>query len=220
MAPVAIIFAIFLLLIIILAVFVTQQFQTAKKVVSQKPKSLLERMSSGGGALNTEKFRQIVMEGGPQELQDSVESLVGHSASGSSGYGVAGETPDEEIFAENLARLEQPLFLEGKDLQTIYSGYLSAKNLNPFDVEPDFKLGVAYLKFGQFGKAQNQFLKVVDQKPEFPGIYYYLGEAYRCNGQFYEAMKSYKRSWEMETHPVTPARQNNPAETASDSELF
>ena len=220
MVNVTLIFTIFIIVIVIISVFIAQQFQTAKKISAQKPKTLLERMSAGGGALNTEKFRRIVMESGPQELQQGVQSLVDHPEGGALSHGVGGETPDEQIFAETIAGLEQPLFLEGKDLQTIYSEYLSAKNLKPFDVEPDFKLGVAYLKFGQFEKSQNQFLKVVDDKPDFPGIYYYLGEAYRCNGQFYEAMKSYKKSWEMETKVETSADRNKPGETDGEPELF
>ena len=198
MVNLIIIAVIFIIIFAILAGFIAQQFYTVQKIKATRPKTLLEKMGGGAGALATDKFKAIVMSSGPQASQ--VESLVDGSSGGrgSQFSGVAGELPDEEILKAEYIATSMPLNIENKNLQTIYAESLSAKNLNPFDVEPDFKLGVAYLKFGQYDKAQNQFQKVVDAKPEFPGIYYYLGEAFRCNGQFYEAMKSYKKSWEME----------------------
>lgn len=204
MVNLVIVAAIFVVILMIVAGFVSQQFSTAQQInESKRPKSLLEKMNKGIGALDTDKFRQIVMEGGPDELSDQVESLVaeGDRTSASTGGTSKGidERPDDLVFDEDLVGSSGVLSLEGKDLQTIYSEYLSEKNVNPFDMEPEFKLGVAYLKFGQFEKAITQFKKVVDDKPDYPGIHYYLGEAYRCNGQFYEAMKAYKVSWESES---------------------
>ena len=198
MVNVIIVAGIFIVILVILAGFVAQQFFTVQKIKASRPKTLLEKMGGGVGAMDTNRFKEIVMSSGSEESQ--VESLVDGSSGGreSQFSGVAGELPDEDVLKAEYIATSMPLNIENKNLQTIYAEYLSAKNLNPFDVEPDFKLGVAYLKFGQYEKAQRQFQKVTDAKSDFPGIYYYLGEAYRCNGQFYEAMKSYKRSWEME----------------------
>jgi tetratricopeptide (TPR) repeat protein len=202
MANMLIVAVIFIVLLLIIAGFVSQQFSTAQKIVENKrPKSLLEKMNKGIGALDTDKFRQIVMEGGPDELSGQVEALIDESdrTSASSANRGIDEMPNDMAFESDIDTGHGSLNLEGKDLQTIYAEYLSEKNVNPFDMEPEFKLGVAYLKFSQFEKAIKQFEKVVVDKPEFPGIHYYLGEAYRCNGQFYEAMKAYKSSWELES---------------------
>lgn len=200
MSQLLIVGIIFLAILLFFGIFISQQIYAIQKVRDARtPKSLMEKLSSKGiGALNTDKFREIVMsEGSDSGTESSVQPLFQGESSYQTG-GVAGETPDETIFNEQLNLVGHPLNIENKDLQSIYSEYLSAKNINPFDVEPDFKLGVAYLKFSQHDKAQKQFLKVIESKPDFPGIYYYLGESYRCNGQFYEAMKSYKTSWEKE----------------------
>ena len=197
-----IIAAIFIVLLLIIAGFVSQQFTTAQQIQENKrPKSLVEKMNRGIGAMDTDKFRQIVMEGGPDELSGQVEALIDESDRTSASTKIRGidEKPEDLVLEKELGSSNVNLNLEGKDLQTIYAEYLSEKNVNPFDMEPEFKLGVAYLKFSQFEKAIKQFEKVVADKPEFPGIHYYLGEAYRCNGQFYEAMKAYKQSWEMES---------------------
>ena len=198
MVNIIIIAGIFIVILVILAGFVAQQFFTVQKIKASRPKTLLEKMGGGVGAMDTNRFKEIVMSSGSEDSQ--VESLVDGSSGGreSQFSGVAGELLDEDVLKAEYIATSMPLNIENKNLQTIYAEYLSAKNLNPFDVEPDFKLGVAYLKFGQYEKAQSQFQKVIDAKSDFPGIYYYLGESYRCNGQFYEAMKSYKRSWEME----------------------
>ncbi len=194
--------AVFIVLLLIIAGFVSQQFSTAQKIQeSKRPKNLLEKMNTGIGALDTAKFRQIVMESGPDESGSQVESLLGsndQAVAASPGIPV-GEMPDDMSINEDRASADGALNLEGKDLQTIYSEYLSEKNVNPFDLEPEFKLGVAYLKFSQFEKAIIQFQKVIDDKPKFPGVFYYMGEAYRCNGQFFEAMKAYKQSWELDS---------------------
>jgi len=198
-----IIAAVFILLLLIVAGFVSQQLNTAQRIKeSKRPKSLLEKMNRGIGALDTAKFRQIVMEGGPDELSGKVEALIDEkdrTAASHLSSAALGEMPDDQVIVSGAVGSTGMLHLEGKDLQTIYAEYLSEKNVNPFDMEPEFKLGVAYLKFSQFDKAIKQFQKVADDKPDFPGIQYYLGEAFRCNGQFYEAMKSYKKSWEMES---------------------
>lgn len=183
---------IFFILMFIFAVFIAQQMNSVEKLnLNRKPKSLSEKLRASGVApLDTDRFREIVMSG---ESGETVESLVvqgGHEES-------INESP-EDIAYKALESSGHRVSVEGKDLQTIYAEYLSAKNLNPFDVEPEFTLGVAYMKFSQFDKAQNQFKKVIDSKPDFQGIYYYLGEALRCNGQFYEAMNAYKKSWEMD----------------------
>jgi tetratricopeptide (TPR) repeat protein len=192
-----IIAVIFIIILLVAVGFIAQQFYAVQKVAASRPKTLIEKMASSGlGALDT---------------APGVESLIDRSESGSEwgSGGSAGELPEEELFAEAMASTGQSLKLEGKDLQTIYSEYLSAKNLNPFDVEPDFKLGVAYLKFAQYEKAQGEFQKVIEAKPEFPGIYYYLGESFRCNGQFYEAMKAYKKSWELGMYDSKETQRNN-----------
>ncbi len=198
MVNMLVIAAVFILLLLLIAGFVSQQFSTALKIKeNQRPKNLLEKMNSGIGALDTAKFRQIVIDSGPDESGVLTDTLLDQD---SPGAGIpSGETPDDMVINEQLGSAGSLLNLEGKDLQTIYSEYLSEKSVNPFDLEPEFRLGVAYLRFSQFEKAIIQFQKVTDKKPEYPGIFYYLGEAYRCNGQFYEAMKAYKQSWEMDS---------------------
>ncbi|MBW7996194.1 MAG: hypothetical protein FVQ81_06420 [Candidatus Glassbacteria bacterium] len=206
--------AIFILILLIVAGFVSQQFAAAQQIKENKlPKSLLEKTNKGIGALDTGKFRQIVMASGPDELSDQVEHLIDESdrTSASTAENGINEKPDNQVFDDQLGGSAGALSLEGKDLQTIYSEYLSEKNVNPFDMEPEFKLGVAYLKFGQFEKAIKQFQKVHDDKVDFPGISYYLGEAYRCSGQFYEAMKAYKESWETDSR-LQEKNEENPSE--------
>jgi tetratricopeptide (TPR) repeat protein len=203
--------AVFIVLLLIIAGFVSQQLNTAQKIKeSKRPKNLLEKMNKGIGALDTAKFRQIVMDSGPDAFGGQVESLLDEDdqAKVARSASTLGEMPDDMVIGDDLAVASGTYNLEGKDLQTIYSEYLSEKNLNPFELEPEFKLGVAYLKFSQFEKAISQFQKVIDDKPEFPGIHYYIGEAFRCNGQFYEAMKAYKQSWELDSR----ASQDNQAE--------
>jgi tetratricopeptide (TPR) repeat protein len=191
MPNIIIVAGIFVVLILVVAAFVAQQMSNVEKMnLNRKPKTLSDKLRESGRApMDTERFREIVMSGGSQE----VEPLLDISGTGSS----SSESPDD-IDIKSLEMSGYRINLEGKDLQTIYAEYLSAKNLNPFDVEPDFTLGIAYMRFAQYDKAQNQFQKVIDSKPEFPGIYYYLGESLRCNGQYYEAMNAYKKSWEMD----------------------
>ncbi len=196
MVNMLVIAAVFILLLLLIAGFVSQQFSTALKIKeSQRPKNLLEKMNTGIGALDTAKFRQIVIDSGPDESGVLTDTLLDQDSAGVA----LGETPYDMVINEQLGNAGGLLNLEGKDLQTIYSEYLSEKSVNPFDLEPEFRLGVAYLRFSQFEKAIIQFQKVTDKRPEYPGIFYYLGEAYRCNGQFYEAMKAYKQSWEMDS---------------------
>ncbi len=201
MVNMLVIAAIFIVLLLIIAGFVSQQFNTAQQIQENKrPKNLLEKMNKGIGALDTAKFRRIVMDSAPDETGSQVEQLLGEDDISDKDSNVSkGELHDDMALNKELAGPGGAFNLEGKDLQTIYSEYLSEKNLNPFELEPEFKLGVAYLKFNQFEKAIIQFRKVSDDKSEFPGIYYYLGEAFRCNGQFYEAMKAYKQSWELDS---------------------
>ena len=159
MINILIIAAIFIIIMLIAVGFIAQQFYNVQKLAASRPKTLIEKIASKGvGALDTDKFKEIVMSA-PTENVPGVESLIDkkEDSSGLSSTGKAGEVPDEELFMETIPTTGQPLNLERKDLQTIYSEYLSAKNLNPFDVEPDFKLGVAYLKFAQYEKAQVQF---------------------------------------------------------------
>jgi len=192
--------AIFFLLLFFIAIFIAQQFYNVQKVSEAKPKTLIEKLRARGiGALDTDKFKKIVMSS-PSEESTGVEPLVERDTLSAevSDTGKLDVRPEDALFSETMLITGKQLNIENKDLQTIYSEYLTAKNLNPFDVEPDFKLGVAYLRFAQYEKAQKEFQKVIEEKPDFPGIYYYLGEAYRCNGQFYEAMEAYKKSWEME----------------------
>lgn len=210
MTNIFIIAAIFIIVLIVAVLFIAQQLYTIQRVVAARPKTLFEKMTpSSLGPLDTDKFKEIVMSTA-SENPPGLEPLTEGSGAGSERGldGDIGESPEEKLFAETILSTSQPLNLEGKNLQTIYSEYLSAKSLNPFDEEPDFKLGVAYLKFNQYEKAQGQFQRVIDVKPDFPGIYYYLGEAFRCNGQFYEAMKAYKKSWEMEIQDSQEAQKN------------
>jgi len=191
MPNIIIVAGIFVVLILVVAAFVAQQMSNVEKMnLNRKPKTLSDKLRESGRApMDTERFREIVMSGGSQE----VEPLLDMPGTGTS----SSESPDD-IDIRSLEMSGHRINLEGKDLQTIYAEYLSAKNLNPFDVEPDFTLGIAYMRFAQYDKAQNQFQKVIDSKPEFSGIYYYLGESLRCNGQYYEAMNAYKKSWEMD----------------------
>ena len=211
MVNILIIGAVFIVLMLIIAGFVSQQLNTAQKIKeSKRPKNLLEKMNTGIGALDTAKFRQIVMESGTDDIGGQVESLLDENdqAKAAPSGTAQGEMPDHMVIGDELAGASGAYNLEGKDLQTIYSEYLSEKNLNPFELEPEFKLGVAYLKFSQFEKAISQFQKVIDDKPEFPGIFYYIGEAFRCNGQFYEAMKAYKQSWESDSRTTGQDNEN------------
>ncbi|MCE5271581.1 hypothetical protein LLH00_09905 [bacterium] len=182
---------IFVVILFVVAVFIAQQMSNVEKMnLNRKPKTLSDKLRESGLApLDTERFREIVMSGGNQEVEPLLDTADTRSTSI--------ESPDDIDF-RSLEMSGLRLNLEGKDLQTVYAEYLSAKNLNPFDVEPEFTLGIAYMRFAQYDKAQNQFQKVIDSKPEFPGIYYYLGESLRCNGQYYEAMNAYKSSWEMD----------------------
>jgi len=191
MPNILIISGIFIVLIFIIAVFIGQQLSNVEKMnLSRKPKTLSDKLRESGMApLETERFREIVMAGGNQEVEPLTENTF-------PGASVA-ESPDDIAF-RNYELTGHHVIIEGKDLQTIYSEYLSAKNLNPFDIEPEFTLGIAYMRFAQYDKAQSQFKKIVDSKPEYPGIFYYLGESLRCNGQYYEAMNAYKKSWEMD----------------------
>ena len=192
MPSLLLIVAIFLILLLIISVFVAQQMDSVQKLnLCRKPKTLMDKLRESGVApLDTDRFREIVMSGqGGGTVGSLLEPAESHESLNERPEDVTFITPD--ISGHRV-------ILEGQDLQTLYAEYLSAKNLNPFDLEPEFTLGVAYIKFGQYEKAQIQFQKVIDSKPEFPGIYYYLGEALRCNGQFYEAMTAYKKSWEVD----------------------
>lgn len=194
--------AIFLFILFIIAVFITQQFYTVQQLRAKEPKSLIEKLAGRGiGALNTDKFKEIVLSGGGEEdkvasLLTSTEESIDQSEKPITEK--IGEYPEEKLFNDHLKATGHLFNIENKSLQAVYSEYLSAKNLSPFDLEPDFKLGVAYLKFGQYDKAQNQFQKIADEKPSFKGIFYYLGEALRLNGHLFEAMNAYKQSWEQD----------------------
>ena len=201
------VFGVFIVILIVLAIFVAQQFSTVQKNQVKKTQSLSEKLAAGGfNPLDSERFREIALTSSPSE--DDPNRLVNLSgpdvseqaASFSAPPEENVETPEELAFqdpslSQNLQQIDE------KDLQALYSEYLTAKSLNPFDVEPEFKLGLAYLKNAQYEKAQSLFQNVVESRPDFPGIYYYLGESYRCNGQFYEAMQAYKQSWEMDHLP-------------------
>ena len=210
MTNILIVAAIFIIVLIVAVLFIAQQLYTIQKVVAARPKTLVEKMTSSSiGPLDNDRFKEIMMSTvseNPLGLEPFTEGSGAGSEMGLDGD--IGESPEEEFFAEIILPTGQPLDLEGKNLKIIYAEYLSAKSLNPFDEEPDFKLGVAYLKFNQHEKAQGQFQRVIDVKPDFPGIYYYLGEAFRYNGQFYEAMKAYKKSWEMEIHASQEAQKS------------
>ena len=201
---IAIVAILFVVILFLIAVFIAQQMFNAESAVGKKQKSLSEKLAGSGiGALDTEKFRNIVMNSSEDGASSMVQPLVEsdqrtYKSSGEAENDIykLGETPDKQALDGAILSDEKSMSIESKDFNTIYNDYLAAKNLNPFDVEPDFTLGAAYLKFGYFEKAQKQFLKVIDTKADYPGAYYYLGEAYRCNGQFYEAMNAYKTSWE------------------------
>jgi len=202
MANILIIAVIFIIVLIVAVGFVAQQLYTVQTIAATGSKTLIEKMTSSSiSPLDIDRFKEIAIAT-PSENPPGLKSFTEGSAAGSERElgGDTGEFSEEELLAETIFSTGQPLNLEGKNLQIIYSEYISEKNLNPFDEEPDFKLGVAYLKFNQYEKAQEQFHRVIDVKPDFPGIYYYLGEAFRYNGQFYEAMKAYKKSWEIEMH--------------------
>ena len=194
----------FIVILFLIAVFIAQQMFNAESAAGKRQKSLSEKLAGKGiGALDTEKFRNIVMNSSEDSAGSMVQPLVESDQRTFKSSGKAendiyslGETPEQQALDGAILSEDKSISIESKDLNTIYNDYLAAKNLNPFDVEPDFALGAAYLKFGYFDKAQKQFSKVIDSKPDYPGAYYYLGEAYRCNGQFYEAMNAYKTSWE------------------------
>ena len=80
--------AIFVVLLLFAAAFVVQQVDTLKKIRAVRPKSLLEKFSTGSGALDTGKFREIVMSGGGGERAEGVQSLV---KEGTSSAAPAGE---------------------------------------------------------------------------------------------------------------------------------
>jgi tetratricopeptide (TPR) repeat protein len=188
---------VFLLILFIMAVFIAQQIYNVQKTnQGRRKKTLSEKISEGGLApMETDRFREIVMSsGGPgaNGIEPLTDGVAGAAA------GEISETPDDTTLNQHLIATGHRINIENKDLQTIYSEYLTTKNINPFDLEPEFFLGVAYMKFAQYDKAQIQFRKIIDAKPEYPGIYYYMGESLRCNGQFYEAMIAYKKSWEMD----------------------
>ncbi len=202
---------IFLVVLFVIATFIARQFRVARDYQQQRPRTLLDKLTARGtGAMNTDRFRELMLDS-PEGSSPTAETAPGGFGEGASAAAGAapGENPEEGLFSEQLEIEGHHLNLGEKSLQTIYSEYLTQKSLSPFDPEPDFRLGVAYLKFGQFDKAQAQFQKVADSKPGFPGVFYYLGEAYRCNGQFYEAMRAYKRSWEQD--------RPNPEHLASES---
>ncbi len=210
MTNLLIVAAIFIIVLIVAVLFIAQQLYTIQKVMVARPKTLVKRMTPGSiGPLDTDRFKEIVMSTASENPSGLEPFTEGSGAGSEMGLdGDIGESPEEEFFADTNLSTGQPLDLEGKNLKIIYAEYLSAKSLDPFDEEPDFKLGVAYLKFNQHEKAQGQFQRVIDVKPDFPGIYYYLGEAFRYNGQFYEAMKAYKKSWEMEIHASQEAQKS------------
>ena len=220
--------AIFIILLVVLAVFVAQQLTTVSKTQAKNAMTLSEKLAAGGIApLDTGRFREIAMKTGPveEDLSSSVDTeeqkpFVPSAGIDSPGEGTV-ETPQEAVFTDpNLSPDIKKI--KEKDLQTLYTEYLTAKSLSPFDMEPDFKLGLAYLKNAQYGKAQDLFQKVIESKPDFPGIYYYLGESFRCNGQFYEAMQAYKQSWELEnlkTETQTDKVQDTEEDTATDADI-
>ena len=76
-----IIAAIFVVLLLFGAAFIVQQIDTLRKIQAVRPKSLLEKFSAGSGALDTGKFRKIVMSGGEGELAEGVHSLLKEGAS-------------------------------------------------------------------------------------------------------------------------------------------
>ncbi len=215
---------IFFILLVVLAVFVAQQLTAVSKTRAKDSMTLSEKLAASGIApLDTDRFREIAMKSGPVEENpsSSVDTGVQKPFDQSSGFGLPREgtfeTPEEAVFTDpnispDIKKIEE------KELQTLYSEYLTAKSLSPFDMEPDFKLGLAYLKNVQYGKAQDLFQKVIESKPDFPGIYYYLGESFRCNGQFYEAMQAYKQSWESE-HLETESRKDKVQDTVEDKAI-
>jgi len=53
---------IFIIILIIVAGFITHQYLVADKIAANNPKSLIEKMSSSGiGALDQDKFEELVM---------------------------------------------------------------------------------------------------------------------------------------------------------------
>ena len=194
---------IFFVVMVLVAVFIAQQFAMLQKTQTKKSMTLTDKLAASKIVpLDTGRFQEVALssdstEENPNRLvnldsQQTFDQSPGFGPPESTGV----EIPEEFAFDDpNIP--PDLLNIENKDLQSLYSEYLTAKSINPFDVEPEFKLGLAYLKNTQYEKAQGLFQKVVEGKPEFPGIFYCLGEAYRCNGQFYEAMQAYKQSWEM-----------------------
>ena len=182
---------IFFVVLVLVAVFIAQQFAMLQKTQTKKSMTLTDKLAASKIVpLDTGRFQEVALssdstEEDPNRLvnldsQQTFDQSPGFGPPESAGV----EIPEEFAFDDpNIP--PDLLNIENKDLQSLYSEYLTAKSINPFDVEPEFKLGVAYLKNTQYEKA------------EFPGIFYCLGEAYRCNGQFYEAMQAYKQSWEM-----------------------
>jgi tetratricopeptide (TPR) repeat protein len=194
---------IFIVLLIVLAIFVAQQLSAIQQVQTKQSMSLSEKLNAGGiNPLDSDRFREMTMGGAGIEdpnllVNLSEQSSLDQGSVISTPADSPVETPEESAFFEsNISQDFQDI--EKKDIQALYSEYLTAKSLRPFDVEPEFKLGLAYIKNAQYEKAQNLFQKVTESKPDFPGVFYYLGESYRCNGQFYEAMQAYKQSWEMD----------------------
>ena len=194
---------IFFVVLVLVAVFIAQQFAMLQKTQAKKSMTLTDKLTASGVVpLDSGRFKEVALgsETGEEDPNRLVNLDSQRTLDQSPGFGPpegAGvETPEEIAFDDpNLS--PDLLNIEKKDLQSLYSEYLTAKSINPFDIEPEFKLGLAYLRNAQYEKAQGLFEKVVESKPEFPGIFYYLGEAFRCNGQFYEAMQAYKQSWEM-----------------------
>ena len=67
--------AIFLFILFIIAVFITQQFYAVQQLRAKGSKSLIEKLAGKGiGALDTDKFKEIVLSSGGQE--DKVASLL------------------------------------------------------------------------------------------------------------------------------------------------
>jgi len=216
--------AVFIVVLIIVAVFVAQQFATVQKTQAKKSMSLSEKLSASGiTPLIADQAREITVDGTPSESDPNrlvrldTQPVFDQPSETAPAVAEDIESPEKMAFSDPDIAPEL-LDIKKKDLQSLYSHYLTEKSLNPFDVEPDFKLGLAYLQKAQYEKAQNLFQKVIEGDPEFSGIYYYLGEAYRCNGQFFEAMQAYKQSWE--TDHLKPKIQSDEGQnTGNDAEL-
>ncbi|MEA1996797.1 MAG: tetratricopeptide repeat protein [Gemmatimonadota bacterium] len=184
---------------------VFRQFRRVKKVRSRAPDYSILGIAARRGIrpLGKDKFEQRVLAKGretawevsqlsevPQSEQDR-----GHSGK-SSDPGTGNGYPADKLSRDHLSLIGQPLDIGDKDLKTIYREYLTARDNDPYDMEPEFKLGVAYLRFGQYEKAMKQFRKVIERKPGYPGVHYFLGESLRCNGEYFQAMESFKKSLE------------------------